>query len=888
MKLFCVILLTCASTSMFAQVWVAVAPGPKNWEDGFNWSTGAPPLATEPAIFDGTSNIACQLNGDVTVARMVVSGFTGSINLKAHNLNIQAGGNNSFTSGSIGSTLGTGNLTFNTTGAVTFNGTSTGAGVNLVATLTTATGVFTGGALTTFGGPVTVTAHSILLNGSTYSSTASFTMSSTATPANSISNGGNVFHGLTTISNEMNATFRMAAAAGDTFNGELRLSLDGTNQNCKIEMSYGLGTTTSYNNNIRVRTDNTPGLSSVILGNVANNAWISFGQPVLPAAPPAGGLSTLASGFTITELGGSNSFDQDRTTKPNDFHYGDLILNNFTQLGNTAQSINLRIPNVPSSEASVTTLRFLIRNSTFNGNVTFSASNPYISGSTFKGSVNTLTKTVGSGSDTFDPPPSFLFTWDGGNTFENTTLIDNRGRATMVLGGTTGDVFTGNVTFNSQQDASSFMIAHTGTTYFLGNVAFTQAASGANIRLGFGGGTASFEGTSTQTLSSQTSIPSFGNVTMKNSNGLTLNTPIVISGALDLNSGIITSSSSSNYVSFTASASASNAKDASFIDGPVRKTGKAAFTFPIGDGGFYHPLAMTAPSDIAAEFAARYLAVDHGLGVSRDVTLQKVSDCEHWTLDRLVGSDNPTVTLYWNSPYCRLNYITNASFLRVARWSGTQWDNLGAAAFNDVPAADGTNGYLLAASALPNVASHSLTLGSIDAVNILPINLSSFSVIQVETSAEVSWTTATEHNNDYFTIERLVGNDFIALATIDGAGTSNSPRNYRWLDTEPLPGRSYYRLKQTDFDGSESFSEVVMLDRQTAAAPYPNPVTNTLFLDGISLSEDSKVIIRDVTGRTIYSAPASATIDFSNLVPGVYQVGIAANSAVTWFRVRKK
>jgi hypothetical protein len=74
----------------------------------------------------------------------------------------------------------------------------------------------------------------------------------------------------------------------------------------------------------------------------------------------------------------------------------------------------------------------------------------------------------------------------------------------------------------------------------------------------------------------------------------------------------------------------------------------------------------------------------------------------------------------------------------------------------------------------------------------------------------INWTTATESNNDYFSIERS-GNlmEWNTLLTTPGAGNSNSILHYCETDTEPLKGASYYRLRQTDFDGSESWSTPV-------------------------------------------------------------------------------
>jgi hypothetical protein len=877
-KKFCLLLLSLVSTMSTAQtIWQADAPG--NWGAAVNWSAGVPTAATS-AVFDGTHNGNCIINaGDVAASLNISATYTGAIDLNGNMLSIVGPGNNTFFGGSF---TGTGSLIITSTDGANFNGTDFGANAEVTLTLTTANGIFTGGPGSIFGGKVTVTAHSILLNGSTYNSTTILTKSSAAAASSSIGDGGNTFNGTTTISNEMNAVFRTANSTGDIFNSQVTFSLDGTSENCRLEIAYGAGTSTMFNGNIKVRTDNNFKLASVLAGNIANNAYISFGRPT------GGGSSILASGFTIQEAAGADVYDANRLTE-GEFLYGDLAIYSFTQSGGTAQSINLRIP---TTDASVTALRLLIGNgSTFNGNVTFSASNPYISNTTFNGNVNTLTKTTGSGTDAFaGGAPSFLYTWDGGNTFNNTTTIDNRGQCTMVLGGTSGDTFNGNVTFNANQTQSSFMIAQVGTTHFKGNISLTQpGGAGPSIQFGFSGGTVLIDGTSAQALNSQTSVPRFANLTMNNSAGLTLNIPAIVNSSLNMTSGVITSSST-NYLSLTSGASVSNASDASFVDGPVRKTGKAAFVFPIGDAGNYHPLGMSAPSTITSEFSAQYLLADHGLGAIADGGLVKVSDCEYWTFTRITGTDNVSVTPYWNGPssFCHANYITVPGDLQVARWSGTLWNNLGQTNLQTGAQPDGTDGNLTTSAALPDAATHTITFGSLSELNVLPIVISSFDVTPYHRTARVSWQTSSENNNAFFSVERLEGNQFATLANIPGSGTTSQVSNYEWIDLHPKSGLSYYRLKQTDFDGRHSFSPVVALMIDITETPYPNPVKDVLHLNFLNAEDEARLVITDVTGQIVYDDIATESIDIGDFKPGIYHLRLTSKKNVEWYSIMKE
>jgi len=88
----------------------------------------------------------------------------------------------------------------------------------------------------------------------------------------------------------------------------------------------------------------------------------------------------------------------------------------------------------------------------------------------------------------------------------------------------------------------------------------------------------------------------------------------------------------------------------------------------------------------------------------------------------------------------------------------------------------------------------------------LPIELNSFSAEAADHSIELKWETATETNNDFFTIERSPDvQNWEIIGYVDGAGNSNRPLSYSFTDSQPLDGISYYRLKQTDYDGKYEY-----------------------------------------------------------------------------------
>lgn len=117
-----------------------------------------------------------------------------------------------------------------------------------------------------------------------------------------------------------------------------------------------------------------------------------------------------------------------------------------------------------------------------------------------------------------------------------------------------------------------------------------------------------------------------------------------------------------------------------------------------------------------------------------------------------------------------------------------------------------------------------LTVGSIV---VLPIELVSFDAKNEGDKVKLNWTTASEVNNDYFTVERSAdGKTFEALQFVDGAGTTSEMRNYTTFDTKPLRGLVYYRIKQTDLDGATTYSQMVPVlrtDSKNILSISPNP-----------------------------------------------------------------
>jgi hypothetical protein len=119
--------------------------------------------------------------------------------------------------------------------------------------------------------------------------------------------------------------------------------------------------------------------------------------------------------------------------------------------------------------------------------------------------------------------------------------------------------------------------------------------------------------------------------------------------------------------------------------------------------------------------------------------------------------------------------------------------------------------------------------------NTLPVELLSFSAKKENDDVIIKWSTASEINNDFFTIERSTdGDHWEILKESKGAGNSSSLIEYSELDENPHNGISYYRLKQTDYDGQFKYSQttsVGKLDGNLNITAFPNPVNTYMFVE---------------------------------------------------------
>jgi hypothetical protein len=492
------------------------------------------------------------------------------------------------------------------------------------------------------------------------------------------------------------------------------------------------------------------------------------------------------------------------------------------------------------------------------------------------------------------------------------TILFNNGSVIQTINGTlTGASAVGNLTItktggsvvlNSNIDIAGTFTTSNATSVFNttgkyvrvgGN--FVNAAGNTTFSNTGTTGTLQFYGSAAQTYNQGSAQLDLNFVVMNHTGaGVTLQTNMFIkatTGSLTLTAGKIITGANEVRVLNTTASCVSAGNNTSYVEGFLRRwltTG--SYDFPVGEAvkGYQRAnvnvLTNANVSNLRANFV-QYAATPGPLGTidcGANYNMPAL-DNGKWiinaydaALTQITGTCTYDMTLY-----NRVGSYSNSAgsmawtVMKDPNGSGA-WALNGTCSVSSVLNAtkrDGMSGF-----------SH---FGTALSTTPLPVELISFEGEQLDGQNHLFWATASEMNNDYFTLERSAdGITFYEIDRQDGAGTTSQMHSYESFDNYPLEGINYYRLKQTDFNGTFTYSGIVALQNHVAGVQvvnvHPVPTIDVISFDITSPEQAGITIdILDLSGRKVMSTSAeiapgesSVGIDITGLSQGVYMLQV--------------
>ncbi|MFM8950048.1 MAG: BNR-repeat neuraminidase N-terminal domain-containing protein, partial [Bacteroidota bacterium] len=532
-------------------------------------------------------------------------------------------------------------------------------------------------------------------------------------------------------------------------------------------------------------------------------------------------------------------------------------------------------------------------------------------------------------------PTTPASTWNqtGGTVTLGNTNIKS-GKTITLLGSKIGDVGAGTaltVETGGKLMASNFPVTgggnftlQTGAHLGIGNSAgITASGASGNVQVSgtrsynsgatyeYYEGLAQATGNFTTTTTSATYPATVANLIINKTSAatvVTLTSSTDVTTNLQLTNGLLRTSytgATAPWVRIPSTATITPAGGSanSYVDGFIRRQGQTDFTFPTGNAGRFARIGVLAPS-VSTEFEARYIATPFSnttaMAAAPITILDHVSKKEHWVLNKTaVDAATTKVRLHWED--ASFSGILKFDSLTVGRWNAA-WENsncYGACPGNWTTStaertytggASGTSAGTIQSNIVSTFGTFTFGSVGIQPLNPLPVNLLAFAAeCSDKGEVEVTWTTASEVNNDFFTLERSKnGTVFDFVDRIEGGGTTPQISYYTFDDSGAFEGINYYRLSQTDYDGTTKTLGTVVAKCQSMAGEitsFYNQAGEIVFEAGSGISGTYDMRMFDAIGKmavqtkiVFEKGAGRITVPVNHLEKGVYLIQLSNKS----------
>jgi hypothetical protein len=406
------------------------------------------------------------------------------------------------------------------------------------------------------------------------------------------------------------------------------------------------------------------------------------------------------------------------------------------------------------------------------------------------------------------------------------------------------------------------------------------------------------------------------NLTINNSMNIALASDITVNGTMDFWAGKF--SIGTKNLTIASTGTISNYSSDYFIvagDGIYRSTaGKvvrfinsstatADQIFPIGTLTSYTPCFISNSNATGTNFRVNLFdeVLENG-NLGTPITggvLKRTWNITAGNEGNASGTTN--IKIQWVTSDEALNFsIGDISLIRNA--AGTAPDNIWETSSGTFSSETGSSPYKMQSSGVTSFGYFTGKGGDLETGGTLPVALMDLKAECLDGKKVIAWSTASEINNDFFTVEK--SNDaanWDVLGIIPGSGNSNEIHSYNMLDRNESKSVVYYRLKQTDFNGSLSYSRIItskncLNDIQANMEVFPNPFDGVLNLTYNSIDNlPANVSVFDATGKTVYKTEINSTegfnsnsIDLKILKDGIYYLKLENGDKTENFKLLKK
>ncbi len=430
-----------------------------------------------------------------------------------------------------------------------------------------------------------------------------------------------------------------------------------------------------------------------------------------------------------------------------------------------------------------------------------------------------------------------------------------------------------------------------------------------NGTLSASGGIIHFIGTSAATISGTGSIQ-FAKMSVNKTAGgtLTLQSPVIVTDSLYMQQGnIFTSANHLLTLGISNVLSGKLVWNNGTIVGPFRRYFANAATsgtggmFPVGTASYNRYADINFSTSPGTN---QYLTVEYIVGAPTTSGAVLYNGLPLWASNSLI--QNYSADGYWNVIPTNNDYTANINNVaygitlfannltgmqtpqvcRIIKSSGSNTANQHHVAWQACGTHTPINGGASPLSFLiSSTASQGFSWFNIGTPNsqALPVEFAGMTTTCEKEAVSIRWSTESEHNNDYFRIEKSIdGSAWDILGYVDAVGNSSILNGYEYLDHE-FRSITYYRLYQVDQDGSEEllstlYSDCDVANDEIASFPNPSHETFSIYWKQFNTSGDGTITIRDINGKTVHretvelSLGANLFMIKAYLAPGVYMI----------------